>query len=86
MERRTIRGAGEKADGCRWPGAGWRAARNRIPQICRALKCSPEEIKEAFEAIAKLDLYSGSTCTTHIAQAIHPDVILRQEGDFAATL
>lgn len=54
---------------------------NRIPQIRRSLQCSPEALKEALDTIARLDLHPGASCSTDSVQAIHPDVIMRQEGD-----
>lgn len=54
---------------------------NRIPVIQHALKCGAEEMKEALQTISKLDLHPGTSCEAHSAQAIRPDVILRQEGD-----
>lgn len=54
---------------------------NRIPQIRRSLQCSAEDIKEALDIIARLDLHPGAACSPNTPQAIHPDVIMRQEED-----
>jgi RNA polymerase sigma-54 factor len=54
---------------------------NRIPLIQRSLKCTQENIKTALEAIAKLNLHPGSPYGIQENPAIHPDLILRQEGD-----
>lgn len=55
---------------------------NHIPFIQKQLKCPYEEIQGAIEKdIAKLDLHPGTHFSSQPAQAIIPDVTLRQEGD-----
>lgn len=54
---------------------------NHIPQIQKESKYSYDEIQEAIEVIAKLDIHPGMHYSKHPVQSIVPDVTIRQEND-----
>ncbi len=55
---------------------------NRIPSIQKKIGCTFEDIRDAIEKeIAKLDIHPGMQFSTRSAQALIPDVTLRQEND-----
>lgn len=55
---------------------------NQIPLIQKEIKCSFDDIQEAIDKhIAKLDLHPGTHFSQRDAQAIIPDVTLREEND-----
>ena len=54
---------------------------NHIPQIQKESKYSYDEIHEAIDMIAKLDIHPGMHYSKHPVQSILPDVSIRQEND-----
>lgn len=55
---------------------------NHIPQMQKKLGCSYDSIQDAIEKdIAKLDLHPGTHFSSQSAQAIIPDVTIKQENE-----
>lgn len=54
---------------------------NRIPLIKKGLHCQANEIEEAVEEIARLDLHPGTRISRQVVSCVVPDVSLRQEGE-----
>lgn len=55
---------------------------NRLPQIQKTLKVSPQKIHEVIKnEISKLELHPGTSFSKGEAQTLVPDATLRQDGD-----
>lgn len=54
---------------------------NRLPVMQKTLGCTKEDLLEAIDKIAKLDLHPGFWYVNQVVQHIVPDVTLRQDGE-----